>query len=158
MAGRAPVRPVPARYVPQGGYGYAPRRYRSGRGVVAGIAAVVAVAVLGKGVTGGATAAPVSPAGAVAEGQQMAAAYGWGSGRQWDCLYATWERESSWETTAVNPASGTTGIPQLNPADFPVPADWSSAAVQIRWGLGYIQGRYGTPCAAWAHEEDDGWY
>jgi resuscitation-promoting factor RpfB len=38
-------------------------------------------------------------------------------------------------------------------------ADWQTdAATQIRWGLGYIQGTYGSPCGAWAHEEADGWY
>jgi hypothetical protein len=38
-------------------------------------------------------------------------------------------------------------------------ADWqSSAATQIRWGLGYISGRYGTPCGAWSHSQSVGWY
>ena len=33
-----------------------------------------------------------------------------------------------------------------------VGADWQTdATTQIRWGLGYIQDRYGTPCDAWAH-------
>jgi len=38
-------------------------------------------------------------------------------------------------------------------------ADWqSNAATQIRWGLGYIQQTYGSPCAAWDHSEAVGWY
>jgi hypothetical protein len=38
-------------------------------------------------------------------------------------------------------------------------ADWQTdPATQIRWGLGYIQATYGSPCAAWAHEESAGWY
>jgi hypothetical protein len=38
-------------------------------------------------------------------------------------------------------------------------ADWqTNPATQITWGLGYIQGRYETPCGAWAHSEDVGWY
>jgi hypothetical protein len=37
--------------------------------------------------------------------------------------------------------------------------DWqTSAATQIKWGLRYIMGTYGSPCAAWAHEEASGWY
>ena len=37
--------------------------------------------------------------------------------------------------------------------------DWQSdAATQIRWGLNYIQAIYGSPCAAWSHEEATGWY
>lgn len=26
------------------------------------------------------------------------------------------------------------------------------------WGLGYIQSVYGSPCAAWSHEQSAGWY
>jgi hypothetical protein len=38
-------------------------------------------------------------------------------------------------------------------------ADWQTdAATQIRRGLGYIKGTCGSPCAAWAHEQADGWY
>jgi hypothetical protein len=29
---------------------------------------------------------------------------------------------------------------------------------QIRWGLNYIAGRYGSPAAAWGHELSAGWY
>ncbi len=55
----------------------------------------------------------------------------------------------------TNPVSGAYGIPQALPADkmAGAGADWqTSAATQIRWGLGYIAGRYGTPCSAWAFE------
>jgi hypothetical protein len=38
-------------------------------------------------------------------------------------------------------------------------ADWATnPATQIAWGLGYIADRYSTPCGAWAHSEDVGWY
>jgi hypothetical protein len=37
--------------------------------------------------------------------------------------------------------------------------DWkTNPATQIKWGLDYIEGRYGTPCKAWAHSESTGWY
>ena len=26
------------------------------------------------------------------------------------------------------------------------------------WGLGYIQGRYGTPCGAWSFKQGHNWY
>ena len=40
-----------------------------------------------------------------------------------------------------------------------VAGDWATnPTTQITWGLGYIQGRYGTPCSAWAHSESVGWY
>jgi hypothetical protein len=38
-------------------------------------------------------------------------------------------------------------------------ADWqSNPATQISWGLGYITGRYGTPCGAWDAFNSQGWY
>ncbi|MFQ9101207.1 MAG: hypothetical protein ACLR5C_04610 [Bifidobacterium adolescentis] len=37
--------------------------------------------------------------------------------------------------------------------------DWkTNAATQVKWGLGYIQQRYQSPCGAWAHSEATGWY
>ena len=38
-------------------------------------------------------------------------------------------------------------------------SDWqTNPATQIKWGLGYIQGRYGTPCDAWSFWQAHGWY
>ena len=38
-------------------------------------------------------------------------------------------------------------------------ADWATNPVtQIRWGLGYIEDRYGSPCGAWGHSQSHGWY
>jgi hypothetical protein len=89
----------------------------------------------------------------------MLGSYGWSSG-QFSCLVSLWNRESGWNVTASN-GSGAYGIPQALPADKMASAgpDWQTdAATQIRWGLGYIKGLYGSPCGAWAHEEADGWY
>jgi hypothetical protein len=37
--------------------------------------------------------------------------------------------------------------------------DWQTNFVtQVNWGLGYVNGRYGSPCGAWAHSESSGWY
>jgi hypothetical protein len=92
--------------------------------------------------------------------QQMLGKFGW-SGSQFSCLEPLWEHESGWEVTAENPSSGAYGIPQALSGSLMASAgpDWQTdAATQIRWGLTYIQGRYGSPCGAWAHEEADGWY
>ena len=35
---------------------------------------------------------------------------------------------------------------------------FSSAEVQIKWGLEYIQNSYGSPCNAWAFKSSHGWY
>lgn len=103
----------------------------------------------------------VSPGTARALGQQMAAdMYGW-TGDQWSCLSALWQKESGWNPLAHNPSSGAHGIPQALPGSKMASAgdDWySNAATQITWGLGYIKGRYGTPCNAWNHSGEKGWY
>jgi TP901 family phage tail tape measure protein len=93
-------------------------------------------------------------------GKAMAAAMGW-TGSQWTALQSLWTRESGWNTTATNPSSGAYGIPQSLPASkmASAGADYmTNPATQIRWGLGYILGRYGSPAAAWAHETSAGWY
>lgn len=90
----------------------------------------------------------------------MLGSYGWGDG-QWGCLDSLWQRESGWNHLAMNPSSGAYGIPQSLPGDkmASAGADWrTNPTTQIRWGLGYIQGRYGSPCSAWAHSEAVGWY
>jgi hypothetical protein len=85
---------------------------------------------------------------------------GWGE-EQYSCLVSLWNRESGWRVNAMNSSSGAYGIPQALPGSKMASAggDWeTNAGTQIEWGLGYISGRYGTPCGAWAHSEDAGWY
>lgn len=112
-------------------------------------------------------------------GYQMAssAPFGW-SGQQDSCLNWLWTRESGWSTSATNGQSGAYGIPQalhgtiggqggnefsasasegLSPAQLQG-ANNGDAADQIDWGLRYIRGTYGSPCGAWAHEQQYGWY
>jgi hypothetical protein len=84
-----------------------------------------------------------------------------GSGAQYRCLVLLWERESGWNYRAANPSSGAYGIPQSLPGSKMASAgsDWrTNPQTQIRWGIGYIKNRYGTPCSAWAHSENVGWY
>ncbi|MBO3733698.1 aggregation-promoting factor C-terminal-like domain-containing protein [Glycomyces niveus] len=76
------------------------------------------------------------------------------------CLVALWDRESGWNHLAEN-SIGAYGIPQALPGPKMESAgsDWETNPVtQIKWGLGYIEGRYGTPCEAWNHSEEVGWY
>ncbi|GLW97642.1 lytic transglycosylase domain-containing protein [Microtetraspora sp. NBRC 16547] len=93
-------------------------------------------------------------------GRQMAAARGWGDS-EWGCLERLWDRESHWNERAMNRYSGAYGIPQSLPGSkmASAGADWqTNAATQITWGLGYIAGRYKTPCGAWGHSQATGWY
>jgi hypothetical protein len=109
---------------------------------------------------GPAPAAPANPSEAqVIARDMMATRYGWGDD-QFGCLVALWNKESGWNVTAGNP-DGPYGIPQALPGSkmASAGADWlTSAATQISWGLGYVAGRYGTPCGAWAHFEANNWY
>ena len=126
----------------------------------------VAAAVFYAGGGPAAVTSAVTPSSPVAHGSNerlansmAASGYGW-TGRQATCLDELWTEESGFSATAVNPSSGATGIPQLLPGAHQVPANWSSPAVQIRWGLIYLKSRYGTPCAAWAFERSHtpNWY
>lgn len=89
----------------------------------------------------------------------MVAARGWGAD-QFSCLVSLWNKESGWRVDAANP-SGAYGIPQSLPGEKMSAAgsDWqTNPATQITWGLGYIAGVYGTPCAAWGHSQATNWY
>ena len=82
------------------------------------------------------------------------------SSDQYGCLELLWNRESGWNPHAANP-SGAYGIPQSLPGSkmASAGADWQNNPVtQIKWGLGYIQDRYGSPCGAWGHSQSVGWY
>jgi hypothetical protein len=135
---------------------------RAAREAAAAAAASTAGAVAGGGNDGGAPppGVVVDRAAAKAYAAGRLAAFGWGSD-QFRCLDLLWTRESGWRADAYNASSGAYGIPQSLPGSkmASAGADWrTNAATQIDWGLGYIDARYGAPCAAWAHSEATNWY
>jgi hypothetical protein len=81
---------------------------------------------------------------------------------QFDCLEQLWNHESGWRWNAQNRSgSGAYGIPQALPGSkmAKAGADWRTNPItQVRWGLGYISGRYGSACAAWSHFKSHNWY
>jgi hypothetical protein len=80
---------------------------------------------------------------------------------QFTCLDKLWTRESGWNPHNLNGGSGAYGIPQSLPASKMATfgSDWrDNPLTQIKWGLWYIAGRYGTPCNAWAHSERYNYY
>jgi hypothetical protein len=86
--------------------------------------------------------------------------YGFSASAQFGCLNDIWTRESNWIYNAEN-ASGAYGIPQALPGSKMASAgpNWETdPTTQIKWGLGYIQATYGTPCNAWAFWQANGWY
>ncbi|MET9619417.1 MULTISPECIES: transglycosylase SLT domain-containing protein [unclassified Streptomyces] len=71
------------------------------------------------------------------------------------------EHESGWNFTATNSSSGAYGLVQALPASKMASAgsDWkTNPATQIKWGLNYMNERYGSPNAAWSFWQANGWY
>lgn len=71
------------------------------------------------------------------------------------------ERESGWDPNATNAASGAYGLVQALPGSKMASAgsDWkSNPATQIKWGLDYMNSRYGSPVAAWSFWQAHNWY
>lgn len=100
-----------------------------------------------------------SVAAAKAAAKGMLGGYGWSA--QWPDLEALWTRESGWRWNADNPTSDAYGIPQALPGSkmASAGADWkTNASTQIRWGLGYIRSRYGSPAKANAFQKANNWY
>ncbi|GAA4736219.1 lytic transglycosylase domain-containing protein [Phytohabitans rumicis] len=80
---------------------------------------------------------------------------------QFPCLEKLWTKESGWNHKARNSSSGAYGIPQAYPPEKmgKIADDWrNNPATQIKWGLGYIKGKYDDPCGAWGHFQDVGSY
>ncbi|XRQ11758.1 lytic transglycosylase domain-containing protein [Actinomadura welshii] len=114
---------------------------------------------------GGGGGAPVADPVPAGEAQQIAKkmmpSFGFTGDGEFGCLVKLWNKESGWRTNAANPTSQAYGIPQANPGSkmASAGADWrTSAKTQIKWGLGYIKDRYKTPCGAWQHSQNVGWY
>ncbi|MCQ9183620.1 lytic transglycosylase domain-containing protein [Streptomyces sp. IBSBF 2953] len=73
-------------------------------------------------------------------------------GGQFQCFSNIVEHESGWNYKAVNPSSGAYGLVQAYPGSkmSSAGADWrTNPATQIKWGLNYMNVRYGSPCDAW---------
>ncbi|MBO0837961.1 MAG: lytic transglycosylase domain-containing protein [Actinobacteria bacterium] len=141
-------------------------RQHAAKQAAAKAAQAAARAAAAKAVAEKAAAAVKAQAAAAASGspQQVARAmlgkFGW-SGGQFSCLEPLWGHESRWSVSASNPGSGAYGIPQALPGSRMASAgpDWqTNPGTQIKWGLRYIQSTYGSPCAAWSHEQSAGWY
>ena len=84
----------------------------------------------------------------------IAASYPKWNASQVSCLKQLWDAESHWNYKSRNKRSGAAGIAQAYPATkmASAGADWKiNPVTQIKWGLGYVADRYGTPCKALAH-------
>jgi hypothetical protein len=80
---------------------------------------------------------------------------------QFQCFSNIVDHESSWNYQAVNASSGAYGLFQALPGSkmSSVADDWrTNPATQIKWGLNYMDGRYGSPCEAWGFWQANHWY
>ena len=125
------------------------------------VAVVNQVELIGTRVQPPTVAAPAVPAGSAQDmARSILPEFGFGDD-QFGCLVSLWARESGWRVNAQNRSSGAYGIPQALPGSKMARFgdDWqTNPATQIRWGLSYIQGRYGSPCGAWEFFGSHNWY
>ncbi|MEV6422000.1 transglycosylase SLT domain-containing protein [Streptomyces sp. NPDC051662] len=80
---------------------------------------------------------------------------------QFQCFSNIVNHESTWNYKAQNPSSGAYGLVQALPGSkmSSAGADWqTNPATQIKWGLNYMDGRYGSPCGAWSFWQANNWY
>ncbi|RFU86164.1 lytic transglycosylase domain-containing protein [Streptomyces triticagri] len=135
-------------------------------GAVVGLATAGLVTIAAPAQAAAPTAAPVAPAAKVAAPQAST-----GSAKsiakklipdakQYQAFSKIVEHESGWDPQASNP-SGAYGLVQALPGSKMSSAgsDWkTNPATQIKWGLDYMNDRYGSPAEAWQFWQSNGWY
>lgn len=102
----------------------------------------------------------MTPASARSIAKKMLKEYDWNTKKQWNCLNWMWGKEAAWRYDAVSPTKDH-GIPQRNmPNHTKAERDafLNNPKEQIRWGLSYIQHRYGSPCDAKRFWIKNRWY
>ena len=80
--------------------------------------------------------------------------------QQYGCVYDLFQMESKWDPTASS-GSGAYGIPQAVPGSKMAAfgPNWRySPLIQVKWGIWYVNSRYGSACNAWAFWQVHGWY
>ncbi|MFD8545230.1 transglycosylase SLT domain-containing protein [Streptomyces sp. NPDC059649] len=83
------------------------------------------------------------------------------AGDQFQCFSNIVDHESGWNYKATNASSGAYGLVQALPGSKMSSAgsDWqTNPATQIKWGLNYMNDRYGSPCGAWSFWQANSWY
>ncbi|MFJ9925001.1 MULTISPECIES: aggregation-promoting factor C-terminal-like domain-containing protein [Streptomyces] len=119
--------------------------------------AAVAAATTGMALSAApAQAAPASASSAQAIAHKMIP-----DAAQFNAFSKIVERESGWNPTATNSSSGAYGLVQALPGSkmASAGADWkTNPATQIKWGLDYMNSRYGSPVKAWSFWQANGWY
>ncbi|MEU1402354.1 transglycosylase SLT domain-containing protein [Streptomyces sp. NPDC005728] len=120
-------------------------------------AAALAAATAGMALT----AAPAQAATTEASSAQAIAHKMIPDAAQFNAFSKIVEHESGWNAAATNSSSGAYGLVQALPGSKMATAgtDWkTNPATQIKWGLDYMNSRYGSPVQAWSFWQANGWY
>ncbi|MGV9253995.1 aggregation-promoting factor C-terminal-like domain-containing protein [Streptomyces sp. NPDC003697] len=128
----------------------APKRALSAAAVAAAAAGLALSAAPAQAASGG------SGAGAQAIARQMIP-----DAAQYNAFSKIVDHESGWNISATNASSGAYGLVQALPASKMASAgsDWkTNPTTQIKWGLNYMNSRYGSPVGAWNFWQAHGWY
>ncbi|MBO7936017.1 aggregation-promoting factor C-terminal-like domain-containing protein [Streptomyces antibioticus] len=123
--------------------------------------AVTAVALVAASAGIAMTAAPAHAASSSASSAQAIAHKMIPDAAQYKAFSNIVSHESGWNVKATNSSSGAYGLVQALPASKMASAgsDWkTNPATQIKWGLDYMNSRYGSPVAAWNFWQTHGWY
>ncbi|MGW3943746.1 aggregation-promoting factor C-terminal-like domain-containing protein [Streptomyces phaeochromogenes] len=118
-----------------------------------------ALKVASRSATRDASSFPTKSSYSVAEIQAMARSIV--PADQFQCFSTIVDHESSWNYQADNPTSDAYGLMQALPGSkmSSAGADWATnPATQIKWGLGYMNDRYGSPCGAWDFWQANNYY
>lgn len=106
-------------------------------------------------------ASSFKPQGSYTVAQVQAMARQMVPGDQFQCFSNIVNHESTWNYKAQNASSGAYGLVQALPGSkmASAGADWqTNPATQIKWGLNYMNDRYGSPCGAWSFWQANNWY
>lgn len=132
------------------------RRIAAPKKALATAAVAAATAGLALGSAPAHAAAPASAADAKTIARQMIP-----DAAQYNAFSNIVQRESNWNISATNASSGAYGLVQALPASkmSSAGADWkTNPRTQIKWGLDYMNSRYGSPVGAWKFWQANGWY
>lgn len=120
-----------------------------------------AVAAATTGMLFAAAPAQAAPAAASASNAQALAHKMIPNAAQYQAFSKIVEHESGWNVKATNASSGAYGLVQALPGSkmASAGADWkTNPKTQIKWGLDYMNSRYGSPVGAWNFWQSHGWY
>ncbi|MEU2020731.1 transglycosylase SLT domain-containing protein [Streptomyces sp. NPDC016469] len=129
------------------------------KAAIAGASVLLGATGLGLGVSpamAAPSAAPTSAGSAQDTAKQMI-----GDDGQFQCFSNIVSHESGWNPSATNASSGAYGLVQALPGSKMSSAgsDWkTNPGTQIKWGLDYMNSRYGSPCGAWSFWQAHNWY